>query len=116
MVRSVVPTAVLAVVVAGCGRENADPRVPRALDPGPQLDEMPALLNADLPFRYPAALYAQKVQGNVTLKLFIDRDGRILPDSTRVDETSGYAALDRQRSFASLRMTGLAQDDRSRSG
>jgi TonB family protein len=55
---------------------------------------MPALLNAELPFRYPAALYARRIQGNVTLKLYIDRDGRVLPDSTRIDEPSGHAALD----------------------
>jgi TonB family protein len=55
---------------------------------------MPALVNHELPFRYPAELYARKVQGNVTLRLFIDRDGRVLADSTRVDEPSGYAALD----------------------
>jgi protein TonB len=55
---------------------------------------MPAVVNAELPFRYPPALYARKVQGNVTLKLVIDRDGRVLGDSTRVDESSGYAALD----------------------
>jgi TonB family protein len=55
---------------------------------------MPALLNADLPFRYPGALYARKVQGNVTLALRIDRDGRVVADSTRIDETSGYPELD----------------------
>jgi TonB family protein len=55
---------------------------------------MPSLVSAELPFKYPAALYAQKVQGNVTLRLFIDRDGRVAPESTRVDEPSGNAALD----------------------
>ncbi len=55
---------------------------------------MPSLLNAELPFRYPAALYTRRVQGNVTLRLFIDRDGRVQPESTRVDEPSGYPALD----------------------
>jgi len=57
-------------------------------------DELPALATTELPFKYPAALYARKVQGNVTLKLFIDRDGRVRPDSTRVAEPSGFAALD----------------------
>ncbi len=55
---------------------------------------MPSLVTAELPFRYPAALYARKVQGNVTLRLVIDRDGRVLPESTRVDEPSGFPALD----------------------
>jgi periplasmic protein TonB len=57
-------------------------------------DEAPTLVNAELPFQYPASLYARKVQGNVTLRLFVDRDGRTDPESTRVEETSGYPALD----------------------
>jgi protein TonB len=52
------------------------------------------MLNKELPFRYPPALYAQKVQGNVTLRIFIDKDGQIVADSTRVAETSGFNALD----------------------
>lgn len=94
MGRSVLPLALLAVIVAGCGRSEAPPRAPRAYDPGPRPDEMPSLLNTDLPFRYPAALYARKVQGNVTLRLYIDHDGRVARDSTRVDESSGSAVLD----------------------
>ena len=57
-------------------------------------DEVPKVLNTELPFRYPAALYARRIQGNVTLRLFIDRDGQVAADSTRVDESSGYPALD----------------------
>jgi TonB family protein len=34
------------------------------------------------------------VQGNVTLRIYIDRDGSIVSDSTRVAETSGFNALD----------------------
>ena len=52
------------------------------------------MLNEDLPFQYPPALYAQKVQGNVTLRLYIDRTGQVTPDSTRIEESSGYAGLD----------------------
>jgi TonB family protein len=55
---------------------------------------MPALVSTELPFRYPAALYARKVQGNVTLRLFVDGDGRVVVDSTRVAEPSGYPSLD----------------------
>ncbi len=61
---------------------------------GRQPDVAPVMLNKELPFRYPPALYAQKVQGNVTLRIYIDRDGSIVPDSTRVSETSGFNALD----------------------
>jgi periplasmic protein TonB len=57
-------------------------------------DEVPQMLNTELPFRYPAALYARKVQGNVTLRLRVDRDGQVSADSTRIEESSGYPALD----------------------
>jgi len=52
------------------------------------------MLNKELPFRYPPALFAQKVQANVTLRIFIDKTGTIVPESTKVAETSGYGALD----------------------
>jgi TonB family protein len=52
------------------------------------------MLNTTPPFRYPAALYSQKIQGNVTLRVFVDQDGRVVTESTRVVETSGYNALD----------------------
>ena len=61
---------------------------------GRQPDVAPVMLNKELPFRYPPALYAQKVQGNVTLRIYIDSNGAIVPDSTRVAETSGFSALD----------------------
>lgn len=57
-------------------------------------DQLPVMANPQPPFRYPATLYGQRVQGNVTLRLFVDSTGRVLPDSTRVEETSGHAVLD----------------------
>jgi TonB family protein len=94
MIRAVAHSALVAMIAAACGRGDAAPRVPRAFDPGLRPDEMPSLLNGELPFRYPAELYARRVQGNVTLRIFIDRDGRVTADSTAVDEPSGYPALD----------------------
>ena len=61
---------------------------------GRQPDVAPQMLNKELPFRYPPALFAQKVQGNVMLRIYIDRNGQIVPDSTHVAETSGFSALD----------------------
>src|SRR5256714_5582288 len=61
---------------------------------GRQPDVAPVMLNKELPFRYPPALYAQKVQGNVTLRIYIDSNGAVVPDSTRIAETSGFTALD----------------------
>jgi TonB family protein len=57
-------------------------------------DVLPVMLNKDLPFRYPPALYAEKTQGNVTLRLYIDTSGMVVNDSTHVAESSQVAALD----------------------
>jgi protein TonB len=86
---------VLVVVVAGCMDRDTPQKVAQAFQTGPpQPDEIPRMLNGELPFHYPPALYARKVQGNVTLHLYVDRDGQVMPDSTRIEESSGYAALD----------------------
>jgi TonB family protein len=83
----------LIAATAACKDQPVD-RAPQSAPRTPRPDELPALITTELPFKYPAALYARKVQGNVTLKLFIDRDGRVLGDSTRVDEPSGFPLLD----------------------
>jgi len=57
-------------------------------------DTYPIMLNKDMPFRYPPALYAGKVQGNVTLRLYVDKNGTVVDDSTRVIESSRIAPLD----------------------
>jgi TonB family protein len=61
---------------------------------GARPDELPVVLNDTMPFRYPPALYAQRVQGNTTLRIFIDANGHVVPDSTSVAEPSGQASLD----------------------
>ncbi|HEX3866947.1 MAG TPA: energy transducer TonB [Gemmatimonadaceae bacterium] len=94
MMRPLAVLVLLSMVGAACTGTEAPPRASRYRDPGPRPDAMPVLLNSALPFRYPAVLYARKAQGNVTLSLFIDRDGRVLADSSRVEETSGFADLD----------------------
>jgi protein TonB len=57
-------------------------------------DSLPVMQNVEPPFRYPLELYAQKVQGNVTLRIHIDVSGQVVPESTTVAESSGYPALD----------------------
>jgi TonB family protein len=87
--------AALLCVASSCLDGDSSQKVAQALQAGASSpDEIPKMVNADLPFRYPAALYARKVQGNVTLRLYIDRDGNVRPESTRVEEPSGYPALD----------------------
>src|SRR5690348_13384402 len=61
---------------------------------GGRPDELPVMLNKQAPFRYPTAAYAQKIQGNTTLRIYIDANGNIAPDSTQVVESSGNSALD----------------------
>jgi len=85
--------AVLLVISLAACKKGEDSGLPFQTV-GRQPDVAPVMLNKELPFRYPPALYAQKVQGNVTLRIFIDRDGSIVPDSTRIAETSGFTALD----------------------
>lgn len=90
-------TVVLSLVLGGaaCADQGTSQKVAQAFQAGARSpDEVPTMLNTELPFRYPAALYARKVQGNVTLRLRIDRDGQVNTDSTRIEESSGYAALD----------------------
>ena len=53
---------------------------------------VPRMLNAEPPFRYPAELYAQRVQGNVTLRLHVDSTGRVRPESTTVATRPGTRA------------------------
>ena len=87
-------SAILLAFVIGTGCKNGDGSGLPFQTVGRQPDVAPVMLNKELPFRYPPALYAQKVQGNVTLRIFIDREGAIVPDSTRIAETSGFTALD----------------------
>ncbi|MEO8560511.1 MAG: energy transducer TonB [bacterium] len=79
----------------GCMDRETSQKVAQAFQAGASTpDEKPRMLNTEVPFHYPPALYARKVQGNVTLYLHIDRDGQVRPDSTHIEESSGYAALD----------------------
>lgn len=57
-------------------------------------DVLPTMANRELPFRYPAELYGRRVQGNVTLRLYLDSTGTVIADSTRLEEGSGHAELD----------------------
>jgi TonB family protein len=83
--------ALLALPVIACAPSDSPVGSAHA---GPRPDVLPVMLNTEPPFRYPAALFSQKIQGNVTLRVFVDADGRVVEESTRVVETSGYNALD----------------------
>jgi protein TonB len=57
-------------------------------------EEPPVALNAEPAVQYPPDLYDQRVGGDVVLRLFADSTGGLVPESTRVAESSGFAALD----------------------
>ncbi len=82
---------VLVATIAGCDKKAGSSEFPGV---GPRPDVLPVMLNKELPFRYPPSLYSKKVQANVTLRVFIDKEGAIVPESTHVAETSGFAPLD----------------------
>lgn len=66
-----------------------------AIQSGPDKpDVLPAIVNTELPFHYPSELYARKVQGNTTLRIYIDARGQVHPESTMIVAPSGYPALD----------------------
>jgi len=84
--------ALLVVAATACGG-SAPPPPDQAAAAAPDA-EAPVAVNAESPIQYPAALYEQKIEGEVVLRLFVDSTGRLVPESTRVAEPSGYPALD----------------------
>ena len=79
--------------VVGCRGSSPQAGQTSQAAPPPE-SEAPVALNPDVPIAYPPALFEQKVEGDVTLRLFVDSTGKLIPDSTRVAEPSGYPALD----------------------
>ena len=93
--RRLLALLLVAASMAACVDKEQTQKLAKSFETGPQHpDEAPKMLNKELPFHYPPVLFAKKVQGNVTLRLFIDRDGHVRPDSTQVVESSGYASFD----------------------
>jgi len=94
--RAVTSAASIALMVtaSGCIDKRDAKKMIEALQSSLVPDSLPVMQNTELPFKYPPELYAQKVQGNVTLRIHIDAQGSVRPESTSVVESSGYAALD----------------------
>ncbi len=57
-------------------------------------DDPPVMINSEPPVEYPAALFERGIEGKVLLRLYTDQAGRLVSDSTRLAESSGYPALD----------------------
>lgn len=88
-----VATIVLVSAIA-CIDKNDAKKMIEALQSSRAPDSLPLMQNTELPFKYPPELYAQKIQGNVTLRIHIDAQGAVKPESTTIAESSGYSALD----------------------
>jgi len=101
-VRALIGAGLIALVGCRGNAPQSDAQASQAA--APPESEAPVALNPDVPIAYPPALFEQKVEGDVTLRLFVDSTGKLIPESTRVAEPSGYPALD---SAALAGATGL---------
>jgi periplasmic protein TonB len=96
MTRTLIPM-LLAFGVLACSRKDdgtmrlVDHNAPAPTTPA---EEPPVAINPLSPVRYPPALLAQGIEGRVLLRLYVDSAGNVIPDSTRIAESSGYPALD----------------------
>ena len=89
--RELLPLVLVAAFACRGSSPQSDATTSQA--PPPE-SEAPVALNPEVPIAYPPALFERKVEGDVTLRLFVDSAGKLVPESTRVAETSGYPALD----------------------
>jgi TonB family protein len=85
------------LTLLGCDRKDdgtmrlTDHATPPPVSPA---EEPPVAINPVSPVRYPPALLEQGIEGRVLLRLYVDSAGTVVPDSTRLAESSGYPALD----------------------
>jgi TonB family protein len=91
--------ACLALVISLAACERPDDGTMKFVDrsaptPVSPADEPPVAINPVSPVRYPPTLLEQGIEGQVLLRLYVDAEGRVIPDSTRIEESSGYPALD----------------------
>ncbi|HEU4648204.1 MAG TPA: energy transducer TonB [Gemmatimonadales bacterium] len=87
----------LVAALAGCRTQDDPSMMHLPADrpaTAPLVDGPPVALNVGSPMPYPPALISQKIDGTVVLRLFVTEAGAVVPESTRVAESSGYPALD----------------------
>jgi TonB family protein len=87
----------MAAVAGGCGDRSVGTvalgeHQPAAVES--TADQPPVAINPVTPMTYPPALLEQGIEGRVLLRLYVNAQGKLIPDSTRVAESSGYPALD----------------------
>ena len=92
MIRLLRYPLVLATLTA-CGVDGADQGDTSESDAEPGF-ESPVLTNPESPVEYPLDLFEQEVEASVILRLYLTEQGTVVPESTRVAESSGYPQLD----------------------
>lgn len=92
---SVITFSAVLLVSSACVDDKAREKIESTIERSSFMkpDALP-VMQGPSPFHYPAALYAERVQGNVMLRIFIDTLGVVYPESTKVVESSGHAPLD----------------------
>ena len=107
MSRAALLAALALLAACSRGRESAAP--------AEASNEMPVALNSESPFQYPPDLYDQGVEGEVRLRLFVNAQGVVVAESTRVASSSGTPALDSAalRGTAELRFAPARRDGAS---
>jgi protein TonB len=56
--------------------------------------ESPPVALGEPAVEYPPALFNEGISGSVELRLYVDSAGKVVPESTTVQRSSGYPALD----------------------
>lgn len=89
--------ALSAALVAVSCRAKSDSTTTLPADPAAGVtrgEEPPVALDAEPAVEYPIDLYQLRISGTVLLRLFADETGQLVVDSARIEESSGYPALD----------------------
>lgn len=92
--RTVAWVLLVVASVVGCRSAKEDTGTQSSRPGADRRDQSPISTNADPPVQYPPDLFAQRVEGTVVLRLFVDSTGAVNPDSTRIRESSGHPGLD----------------------
>jgi TonB family protein len=91
----------IVLLLSGIACAQSQPPAGTPSQPGDQ--DPPSALNADSLIQYPPQLFDAHVEGDVVLRLFVDSAGRVVPESSRVAQSSGVPGLD------SAALTGVSR-------
>lgn len=84
----------IAVSTTACINEREAAMAIEALTPAGTRPDVVPVLRVASPFGYPATAWEAKASGEVMLRLFLDRTGTPVPESTSVARSSGVLTLD----------------------